>query len=115
MSEGQPNPADQQADPRPAGERQSTEERAEQRDFGRLRRAPRYGPFMGTGALAGAVLALVVTLLSRTTSSDAGSQAIGGLAPDYSGVQIFLYLALVFAAIGAAVGAVVALLLERRR
>ena len=114
MTEGQPNPADQRADPRPAGDRGPTEAGAEQRDFGRLRKAPRYGPFIGTGAGAGAVVALVVTLLTRSASRDE-AQVVGGLAPDYSAVQVFLYLAFIFAAIGAAVGVVVALVLERRR
>lgn len=101
MSDGQPDEADHRA------EQTST-------TYGRVRRAPRYGPFMWTGGLIGVAVALVLTVLSRSMSSDEG-ETTGGLAANYSALQVFFYLGLFLAAVGVAVGVVVALVLERRR
>jgi hypothetical protein len=82
--------------------------------FLRVRRAPRYGPFVATGAVLGLVLAVVVTVVAGRSGTPT-SQTVGGLAPTYSTAQVLGYLALFLVAAGGALGAVAALLVERRR
>ncbi|HZI98604.1 MAG TPA: hypothetical protein VFD41_13875 [Actinomycetales bacterium] len=68
---------------------------------GRVRRAPRYVPFVASGALAGlAVAAVLAVVLPPAEGHDTGA--------------VLGYLGLVLALVGGLVGAAVAVLLDRR-
>jgi hypothetical protein len=67
-----------------------------------LRRAPRYRAFIGTGAVAGAVLAVVLTALFP----DDGRFSTG---------SVMAYLAISLALVGGLVGGAVAVVVERPR
>jgi len=85
--------------PAPASEPPS--ERAEVR----IRRVPKYGVFLGLGAILGVIAALIAT-------------SLGDLDPDVGFAATFGYLALWGIAIGLAVGGVVAVIVDavlRRR
>jgi membrane associated rhomboid family serine protease len=71
----------------------------------RLRRAPRYGPFVVTGVVVGVVLGIVVAL-----AFDDPVQA-----EQFSTSTIVRYFAAILGLVGGVVGAAVALLAERRR
>ncbi len=70
-----------------------------------VRRVPRYSVFMGLGAILGALVALVLTLLGE------GGRSATGVA--YSTGQVLGFALLYLVPIGIAVGALVAILLER--
>lgn len=67
----------------------------------RVRRSPRYVPFIGTGAALGLVLALVLALGPGAGSADE--------------LRLLAYLGALLAGLGALVGGLVAVLLEARR
>ncbi|GAA0991486.1 hypothetical protein [Subtercola frigoramans] len=69
-------------------------------DIVTIHRAPRYFRFFAVGAIAGVVVAIILTL------AFSGSQG-------FNLAQVFGFLALVFVVVGIGVGAVVALLIER--
>jgi hypothetical protein len=85
--------SEQQSDPpgEPAGVR-----------YGRLRRAPRYGSFVVTGAVIGAVIGLVLSVSRPSTGQFSQNSVIG-------------YVAATLGLLGALLGAGVAVLLDRRR
>jgi hypothetical protein len=70
----------------------------------RLRRAPRYGPFIATGVVVGVLLGVVVALVGGSARAD-------GL----SAGSLVRYFAAIFGLLGAVAGAAAALLVERRR
>ena len=70
----------------------------------RLRRAPRYGPFILTGVVVGVVLGAVVALVGGSSGAD-------GLS---TGSRV-RYFAAILGLLGAVAGAVAALVVERRR
>lgn len=72
----------------------------------RVRRAPKYGVFLGLGAALGVLAAMVLTFAFDGTAqpTPAGIQ--------YSQLQVFGFLALIGAAAGLLVGGVVALILD---
>ena len=70
----------------------------------RLRRAPRYGPFIATGIVVGVVLGVVVALVG-------GSGGADGLSTG----SLVRYFAAILGLLGAVAGAAAALLVERRR
>ena len=82
--------------------------------FGRVRRAPRYLPFMLTGGLIGVLLTLLLAALPRQLS-DPLAAATPGAGRGYSTTQVLLYVGPGLVAVGGALGAAVALVLERRR
>ena len=65
-----------------------------------LRRAPKYPRFMIAGAIAGVLVALILTVAFPANAQ-------------FSPAQVFGFLLLFFAVIGAAAGAVVAILVDR--
>ena len=65
----------------------------------RARRNPRFGPFLGTGVVIGALAALVIVLVRRDAVEDAG--------------LTFLYLALVLMGLGMLIAGLVAVFLDR--
>lgn len=67
----------------------------------RLRRAPRFGRFIGTGVVIGAVLALVLTLVSQP-------------APGAGRGTVLIYLLTFLVLLGGVVGAVTAVVADRR-
>ncbi|QWT24800.1 hypothetical protein KPL76_05405 [Subtercola sp. PAMC28395] len=69
-------------------------------DIVTIHRAPRYFRFFAVGAIAGLVVAVILTL------AFSGSQG-------FNLAQVFGFLALVFVVVGIGAGAVVALLIER--
>lgn len=71
----------------------------------RLRRAPKYGPFILTGVVVGVVLGVVVALVGG------GSDGPDGLSTS----SLVRYFAAVLGLLGAVAGAAAALLVERRR
>lgn len=71
------------------------------------RRAPRYRAFVGTGALAGVLLALITTFFLQF-------EPVAG-ATTYTLESVFGYTALLFGLLGAMLGGIAAILLERRR
>ena len=73
----------------------------------RVHRAPRYGVFMGVGALLGAITAFVLTV---TGAVGERSTTTGVL---YSTGQVFGFVLIYAVPIGLAVGGLVALLIER--
>lgn len=96
----QPTDAETAAAPATSGERQ----------LQRVRRAPRYRPFVLTGAVVGLlVAALVIALHSGPTGTSTGGVDAGR----YSQRQLFLYLGLGLAVLGGLLGGAVALLVER--
>jgi hypothetical protein len=70
--------------------------------YGRVRRAPRYGSFVVTGAAVGVVIALVLSLSRPATGQFSQNSVIG-------------YVAATLGLLGALAGAGVAVLLDRRR
>ncbi len=90
MSEETPD----QPDPRPA-------DPATGPQIGRVRRAPRYGSFVVTGAIVGIVLAVVVSYAWSSASEFSQNSVVG-------------YVAATLGLIGALLGAVLAVLLDRR-
>ena len=70
----------------------------------RLRRAPRYGPFILTGVVVGVLLGIVVALVGGTDGSDGLSTS-----------SLVRYFAAILGLLGAVAGAAAALLVERRR
>ncbi len=66
----------------------------------RVRRSPRYGAFLGTGAVLGLLIALV-------------SGATGPVDPQTGRAKLIGYLAMTLVLLGALVGAGVAVVLER--
>lgn len=89
-------------------------ETAYRSSYARVRRAPRYGPFILTGAVVGLVAAIVVILLARDPHPPVTGVA-PGLAPEYSLGQLVAYVGAFGVVLGGLVGAVVALVVERRR
>jgi chromate transport protein ChrA len=73
-----------------------------------VRRSPRYGVFLTLGAVVGAVIALVLTLVFDGTQDR--SDVTGVV---YSAAQVFGFLALFCVPIGLALSGLVALLLDR--
>jgi hypothetical protein len=69
--------------------------------YGRPRRAPRYGSFVVTGALAGIVLGVVLSLSQPATGQFSQNSVIG-------------YVAAILGLVGALAGAALAVLLDRR-
>jgi hypothetical protein len=65
----------------------------------RVRRNPRFGPFLGTGVVIGALAALVIVVVRRDAVEDAG--------------LTFLYLALVLMGLGMLIAGLVAVFLDR--
>ena len=65
----------------------------------RVRRSPRFGPFLGTGVVIGAVAAVVIVLVRQDEVQDAG--------------MTFLYLALVLMGLGMLIAGLVAVFLDR--
>ncbi|HZI97197.1 MAG TPA: hypothetical protein VFD41_06685 [Actinomycetales bacterium] len=78
-----------------------TDDELTQAPRGRARRAPRYGPFVASGALVGFVVAAVLAVVLPPVA-DHGTGAVLG------------YLGLVLALVGGLVGAAVAVVLDRR-
>lgn len=78
-----------------------TDDELEQAPRGRVRRAPRYAPFVSTGALLGIVAAVVLALVLPPVEQLDTRAALG-------------YLGLVLGLVGGLVGAAVAVVLERR-
>lgn len=74
----------------------------------RMRRAPKYGVFLVLGALAGILVAMILTFAFTGTSDTSPNTGA-----HYSNVQVFGFVALVCAPIGMVLGAVVALILDR--
>lgn len=73
-----------------------------------VRRAPKYGVFLGLGAVLGVLVALILTFAfdgSSTTSELTGVQ--------YSQAQVFGFLSLIGIAVGLLVGGVIALTFDR--
>ena len=73
-----------------------------------VRRAPKYGVFLGLGAALGVLVAMILTFAfdgSAETSTNTGVQ--------YSQVQVFGFLALVCIGAGLLIGGIVALVFER--
>lgn len=70
----------------------------------RLRRAPRYGPFILTGAVLGVVVGVVVALVGGPAGTDGLSTG-----------SLVRYFAAILGLLGAVVGAAAALVAERRR
>jgi hypothetical protein len=70
--------------------------------YGRVRRAPRYGSFVVTGAVIGAVIGLVLSVSRPSTGQFSQNSVIG-------------YVAATLGLLGALLGAGVAVLLDRRR
>jgi hypothetical protein len=62
-------------------------------------RNPRFGPFLGTGAVIGALAALVIVVIRQDAVEDAG--------------LTFLYLALVLMGLGMLIAGLVAVFLDR--
>ena len=73
-----------------------------------VRRAPRYGMFLGGGAVLGIIVAAVLTF---AFAGDPDKSDYTGVV--YSTSQVFGFVALICLPIGIAVGGVVALVLER--
>lgn len=71
-----------------------------------MRRVPRYGVFMGLGAIVGIIAALVLTFTGSFEPTPGG-------AVTYSAGQVFGFTLLYVVPIGIGLGAVVAMLLER--
>ncbi len=71
----------------------------------RLRRAPRYAPFVGTGVVVGVVLGVVVALAFDDPAQTA----------EFSTGTLVRYFAAILGLVGGVVGAAAALLVERRR
>jgi hypothetical protein len=69
--------------------------------YGRVRRAPRYGSFVVTGAVVGVVIALILSLSRPATGEFSQNSVIG-------------YVAATLGLLGALLGAGVAVLLDRR-
>jgi hypothetical protein len=69
--------------------------------YGRVRRAPRYGSFVVTGAVVGVVIALILSLSRPATGEFSQNSVIG-------------YLAATLGLLGALLGAGLAVLLDRR-
>ena len=69
--------------------------------YGRRRRAPRYGSFLVTGAIAGLVLGVILSFSRPSTGQFSANSVVG-------------YVAATLALVGALVGAAVAVLLDRR-
>ena len=65
----------------------------------RVRRSPRFGPFLATGVVIGAVAAVVIVLVRQDEVQDAG--------------MTFLYLALVLMGLGMLIAGLVAVFLDR--
>lgn len=74
----------------------------------RVRRAPKYGVFLGLGAILGVFVAMILTF-----AFDGSGQASVNTGVQYSQMQVFGFLALVCVAIGLLVGGLVALVLDR--
>jgi hypothetical protein len=70
--------------------------------YGRVRRAPRYGSFVATGAILGVVLGIVLSF-SRPSTGDFSQNSVVG------------YVAAILGLIGALIGGALAVLMERRR
>ena len=71
-----------------------------------VRRAPRVGVFLGLGAVLGLITAMVLTF-----AFDSGVSPNTGL--EYSQLQVFGFLMLIFVTIGIVLGGVVAVILDR--
>lgn len=71
-----------------------------------VRRVPRYGVFMGLGAVVGIIVALILTFAGSFEPTPGGEVT-------YSAGQVFGFTLLYLVPIGIALGAVVAMLLER--
>jgi hypothetical protein len=70
--------------------------------YGRVRRAPRYGSFVVTGAVVGVAIALILSLSRPATGEFSQNSVVG-------------YVAATLGLLGALAGAGVAVLLDRRR
>ena len=70
--------------------------------YGRRRRAPRYGSFVASGAIIGALLGLVLSLARPASGQFSQNSVIG-------------YVAATLGLLGALLGAGLAVLLDRRR
>ena len=76
----------------------------------RVRRAPKFANFALLGALAGAVVAFVLTVAIPRDPDYARAKGL----PEYSQLQIFGFLLLVGVVIGIAIALAVAIILDRR-
>lgn len=75
----------------------------------RVRRAPKISVFLITGALLGALVALILTFVFNGTSEVSPNTGV-----EYSQGQVFGFLVLVCAPIGIALAGILALILDRR-
>jgi hypothetical protein len=89
----------------PAPERPSSS--SDERQTLTVRRAPKYGVFLGAGAFAGILIALLLTVFIDGSDISPYTQVV------YSQMQVFGFTALIFVVLGVAAGAVVALIFER--
>ena len=78
-----------------------TDDELSQAPRGRARRAPRYIPFVASGALAGLVVAAALTAVLPPAEGHATGAVLG-------------YLALVLGLVGGLAGAAIAVVLDRR-
>lgn len=83
-------------------------EQPDQRDprYGRLRRAPRYGSFVATGALLGIAIGVVLAAIEAMRSSGSG---------EFSVNTVLGYVAATLGLLGALLGGCLAVLLDRRK
>ena len=73
-----------------------------------LRRAPRYGVFLGAGAVVGVIVALILTAVFDGTQDKSVYTGVV-----YSWEQVFGFLMLICVPVGLALAGLVALLFER--
>lgn len=92
--------ADQPAPERPSVSRDDIETVS-------VRRAPKYGVFLGAGAFVGILFALILTFAIDGTGVSPYTQVV------YSQLQVFGFTALICVVAGVTAGAVVALVFER--
>lgn len=72
-----------------------------------LRRAPRYGVFLGVGAVVGIIVALILTAAFDGTREKSATGVV------YSWEQVFGFLMLICVPVGIALAGLVALLFDR--
>jgi len=72
-----------------------------------VRRAPKYGVFLATGALLGILVALILTFAISGSEVSPYTQVV------YSQLQVFAFTALICVVVGVTVGAIAALISER--
>lgn len=74
--------------------------------YGRMRRAPRYGSFLFTGAVVGVAVAILLAVVQWLRYHDSSQFSFG---------TVLGYVAATLGLLGAVVGAGVAVILDRRR